>query len=550
MVLQPNLRLHRCMGLGIAVLAMAWALGAHGHELPAAAFSMQSLRPSPGGDDGWLGRSATLPASGTWQALAAAHYARAPLRFTAQGHKQTVLGDLSMGEFGALVGLPADWAVGLVLPVAFQIRGGGPNIVQLQRDPVAPALGDLRLEGRRRLWSGKLGTGDGQFGAAAVWNLPTADATSWLGGAHALSLQVFFGGNWGPWRADAGLGTRLTGSAEHRIHPLKTDGTLDHATDAVALRAGSTGDLWAGVGGSFLDGQLAARGELRATVGLVDTVPASSAVVDAVASARWRFAPWLHAVVALGGSPTGGAGSAGVRMLAGLQFAPAELPSDQDADGLDDKVDRCPSQAEDKDGFGDGDGCPDLDDDDDGVIDTKDRCRLVPEDRDGFEDSDGCPDLDDDGDGIADTKDLCPRKPEDKDGRDDDDGCPDLDDDGDGIADKDDLCPQQAERVNGYEDADGCPDFAPGEAPPPIGLPEPATPPVAPPPAPVAPPTPAPAAPPAKPAPPAGKAVSPPAGTAATPAKASPAPKDPPATKDPATGDDGKPKVKVKPIAP
>ncbi len=523
----------------MGVAAILFAPGVRAHQPAAAAFSMQTLRPSAGGDDGWLGRSAALPAAGQWQALAGAHYARAPLRFTAQGLKQTVLGDLSMGEFGALVGLPADWAVGVVLPVAFQIRGGGPNLVQLTAEPKAPALGDLRLEGRKRLWNGKLGSGEGQFGAAAVWGLPTADDASWLGGAHALSLQAFFGGAWGPWRLDAGAGARMTATAEHTIHPLKTDGTLDHNAQLVALRAGSTADVWAGVGGSFLDGQLTARGELRATLGLVDTVPAASSVVDAMASARWRLLPWLHGQVGLGGSPSGGAGSAGVRLVAGLQFAPAELPSDQDGDGLDDKLDRCPAQAEDKDGFGDGDGCPDLDDDDDGVADVRDRCRLVPEDRDGFEDGDGCPDLDDDGDGIADAKDLCPRKPEDKDGRDDDDGCPDLDDDGDGILDKDDLCPQQPERKNGFEDTDGCPDFAPGEAPPPIGLSEPATPaaeaPAAP--APPPPPAPSPAGPPAK---------APPAAKPAAPAK----PKDKPPAADAPPADDGKPKVKVKPIAP
>ncbi|MBM4341869.1 MAG: thrombospondin type 3 repeat-containing protein [Deltaproteobacteria bacterium] len=447
-----------------------------------------------------------------------------------------------MGEFGALVGLPAQLALGLVVPVAFQVRGGGPNLVQLQANPQAPALGDVRVEGRKGLWTGSVGGGDGQVGAAAVWNLPTADATSWLGGAHALSLQAFFGGTWGPWRADAGLGARLTAAAEHRLHPLKGDGTLDHTTDVVALRAGSTADIWAAAGHTLLDGQLLVRGELRATVGVITTVPDRSAVVDAVASVRWRFFPWLHGLAGVGGSPTAGAGSAGVRVLAGLQFSPGELPSDVDGDGLDDKVDRCPAQAEDRDGFADADGCPDTDDDDDGVPDVRDRCRMVPEDRDGFEDGDGCPDLDDDGDGIVDTKDLCPRKPEDHDGRDDDDGCPDLDDDGDGIADKDDLCPQQPERKNGYEDADGCPDFAPGEAPPPIGLPEPATPESAPapaaPPAPVAPGAPSPA--PAKAPDPAAKKAPPPAPSAGK----APPPKDAPPSED------GKPKVKVKPIAP
>jgi outer membrane protein OmpA-like peptidoglycan-associated protein len=67
--------------------------------------------------------------------------------------------------------------------------------------------------------------------------------------------------------------------------------------------------------------------------------------------------------------------------------------------------------AEDKDGFQDEDGCPDLDNDQDGIPDLADKCPNQPEDKDGFEDEDGCPDLDNDQDGIPDASDLCPNQP-------------------------------------------------------------------------------------------------------------------------------------------
>lgn len=98
------------------------------------------------------------------------------------------------------------------------------------------------------------------------------------------------------------------------------------------------------------------------------------------------------------------------------------------------------------------------DKDKDGIPNKKDSCPEVPEDKDGFEDIDGCPDLDNDNDGIVDLKDKCPNEAEDKDGFMDEDGCPDPDNDNDRILDTADKCPNEAEVYNGFEDEDGCPD--------------------------------------------------------------------------------------------
>ena len=135
------------------------------------------------------------------------------------------------------------------------------------------------------------------------------------------------------------------------------------------------------------------------------------------------------------------------------------VDADRDGDGIPDSKDKCPDDPEDRDGFEDDDGCPELDNDKDGIPDNDDKCPNEPETKNGFQDEDGCPDgLDRDKDGIPDEQDKCPDQPEDKDGFEDDDGCPDPDNDKDRIPDKFDKCPTEPETYNGIDDEDGCPD--------------------------------------------------------------------------------------------
>ena len=65
---------------------------------------------------------------------------------------------------------------------------------------------------------------------------------------------------------------------------------------------------------------------------------------------------------------------------------------DPDGDGIASQDDLCPNAAEDKDGFEDDDGCPDLDNDKDRIADKHDKCPNEPETYNGFDDDDGCPD--------------------------------------------------------------------------------------------------------------------------------------------------------------
>jgi OmpA-OmpF porin, OOP family len=84
-------------------------------------------------------------------------------------------------------------------------------------------------------------------------------------------------------------------------------------------------------------------------------------------------------------------------------------------------------------------GCPDTDGD--GIEDKLDECPTVA----GLKELNGCPDRDHDG--ITDKKDLCP----DKFGLAEFHGCPDTD--GDGVPDNEDNCPM----VAGTKENNGCP---------------------------------------------------------------------------------------------
>ncbi len=182
----------------------------------------------------------------------------------------------------------------------------------------------------------------------------------------------------------------------------------------------------------------------------------------------------LPALQVFGGAGFGlsaGYATPDLRVFAGVRWSPRFF--DRDGDGVGDAEDRCPSDPEDRDGFEDADGCPDLDNDKDTVADTRDRCPDVagdpaehgcpPGDRDGdgvVDEEDSCPDQrgvpslqgcpDRDGDGVGDAEDACPDEP----GLAEHQGCPLRDRDGDGLTDDQDACPDQP----GPAVFKGCPD--------------------------------------------------------------------------------------------
>ncbi len=191
-----------------------------------------------------------------------------------------------------------------------------------------------------------------------------------------------------------------------------------------------------------------------------------SSGLEGMFGVRWWVVPNLAIEAGAAVGLVQGVGTPAFRFLTGVSWAPRE--SDGDGDGIDDAIDVCPLEAEDKDGYADLDGCPEADNDGDGVADADDQCPQRAEDMNGLKDDDGCPDSDVDGDGKLDVVDRCPDAPEDPDGYQDDDGCPEADNDGDGVLDGTDQCPVVAEPETAAV-RDGCPDEIAGSggAPPP-----------------------------------------------------------------------------------
>lgn len=460
----------RLLASSLATALLLVGLAAPGLAATAPALNAQSFQPAAGLHDGSLTRTIQLQGTDAWHALASLHYTRKALRFINSSgdtrQVQTVLGDLWMLDVGGSYGY-GSWIFEAGLPTAVVVRGGGPPLSQTAA-PQAPAFGDLRLGVRRHLLKLDPGAGVLDLGVRLGYALPTAAAGSWLGGsgtevdAAALATWAM-----GPWLVAMDAGVRLQAREAltvQAVDPATGLGALDKGKPVTfeALSSGSVALLRALVGRSLLEGRLRLRAEAQYRLAIAADVTRDQDLFELHGDADWALGRGVWRVFAGGGTATTSSwGSAQARLQVGLRFTPGLLPSDRDADGIDDRDDRCPDKAEDRDGYEDGDGCPELDNDGDGVPDSRDRCPLVAEDLDGVDDADGCPDPDNDGDGVLDARDRCPTVAEDRDQHEDADGCPDPDNDKDGIADVDDLCPDKAENINGFEDQDGCPDVAP-----------------------------------------------------------------------------------------
>lgn len=254
-------------------------------------------------------------------------------------------------------------------------------------------------------------------------------------------------------RANAGYRFQPGGISTFRDEPLMPG---DPAT-MEELSAGSVLPVGAGLSVAVVKSKVELLGEVYGAIPLEGD---GYLPLEAIAGARFYLAKSSYLTFGGGtGLARGKAGSPDARAFLGIVFEPRT--GDRDGDGIKDRYDACPDSPEDRDGFEDEDGCPELDNDKDGIADDEDDCPLVPEDRDGIDDEDGCPEGeigDRDGDGIIDDEDQCPDDPEDVDGFEDEDGCPDPDNDQDGILDVDDLCPDVPEDIDNFEDSDGCPE--------------------------------------------------------------------------------------------
>ncbi|WNG14531.1 Ig-like domain-containing protein [Cystobacter fuscus] len=430
---------------------------------------VQRYKPGPGATDILGVHGSRVDNHLGWHLGASVNYASNPLGFynpaTDRFVYELVAHQATLDVMGSL-SLWNRFELGVVLPITYQASESEAGFTPSFAQGVAGAgLGDVRLVPKLNLVSSE------NFGLGLVVPvlLPSAGGEAFRGGAGVSArpqLVVEWGRDRGA-RLVANLGANI--QREEQLRNLRTGTELMYALGAQI---------------PFSE-KLALRANLAGSYGLNYT-GFGALPLEVLAALQYRFSPGLSAH--LGGGPglTRGYGTPAFRVFAGIDWhqpgerastapkaapteeatpaapaAPAAAPVDTDGDGIPDTADKCPTKAEDKDGFEDQDGCPDRDNDKDGRPDVTDRCPNEPETINGFQDEDGCPDAstkDSDGDGLLDSKDKCPLQAEDKDGFQDEDGCPDPDNDQDGVPDTKDQCPNEPEVINGVKDEDGCPD--------------------------------------------------------------------------------------------
>jgi OmpA-OmpF porin, OOP family len=325
-------------------------------------------------------------------------YANRPVALTAGGSSLTsarpLENQLAM-DLVANVGLGARAAVGVDLPMFLYQNGttGLSNAVVTNGSVPATGLGDLTVTGKGAIITNQ----DGGFGLAVLGavSVPTGDTQSFMGEGSTTvtarvavdyslviaSLQASFGYMlrsehhlWPDAPGGIVFGDELPWSIGLLLHPgfLRSLDPGDRQTWELAFH----GALPAGPVGPFGTGQPGSQA----------LSPALFAFSDRISLGRYR-----DTFVLLGGD-VGVARAVGVptfRGIVALGWAPRS--HDRDGDGVPDDVDQCPGIAEDRDGFEDNDGCPEMDNDEDGIPDAFDACPLVKGIPDPDPKRNGCP---------------------------------------------------------------------------------------------------------------------------------------------------------------
>ncbi|MBA3821419.1 MAG: OmpA family protein [Deltaproteobacteria bacterium] len=270
----------------------------------------------------------------------------------------------SLGLFGRL-------ELGLHLPVHLLYDGdpyasGGTTLA------ASAGLGDLRFVPKVVL----VRSGDLEshvlLGLAAPVSVPTGDEAAFRGaGGVTVEPKLLFAAHLGKLGLGFDVGYRWR--AEHPValpwgDEITLGPWLSYAlTDALTGRLEVYGGKQVGSDVDGADFPLELLGGVDHRFGdLAVYGGAALGVIDGIGAPDFRFV-------------------AGVRYRQGV--AERQGFADTDGDGLVDKDDDCHREAEDVDGFRDGDGCPEPDNDGDGIADGDDECPELS----GEADRRGCP---------------------------------------------------------------------------------------------------------------------------------------------------------------
>jgi outer membrane protein OmpA-like peptidoglycan-associated protein len=370
-----------------------------------------ALDPSPAGDRAFIVERAAAHGRTAPSLRVATDYASAPLVLKNRGEVlDRVVGHQLWVHAAASISLAHRLVLHAVLPLVVA-EGGDAPIASGATAPRATggmSFGDVRLGARYRFF---------ESSDDAVMKIDVALASSvWLPTAN----EGYAGDG-----ALRGRGALLVEGTTTRVYWIFNGGLRTRPYEAlpavIPSRVGTAISFGLGAG-FYADARQ--RLALGVEVATDLAVGGSTRLFDprgtlghALATAHFkpRGGPF-EIGVALGPGFGSGPGSADFRALAlvGFAFEQAAPPSDEDSDGIPDKVDACidlrgvPSEDPVL------NGCPaaPIDRDGDGIPDENDACPGVPGESTRVKGTHGCPiSPDGDRDGVPDERDACPSQP-------------------------------------------------------------------------------------------------------------------------------------------
>ncbi len=387
------------LALSVGLPSLALAASARADEQPSA--DLRGTFAPMHHDAGLSFEPADSPETGDITGVARLSYGFRPvvLREASGAIAYRVVEHQFTGDVAVGVGIAGRLTLGLDLPLLLGQTGddltAAPEAQALVGEQPVPvtSLGDPGLRAKVTLLKPERAAGKVRGVALAVderFTLPLGDERSFLAEGGVASLtRVLFDAYPGVVSVHAHAGVKLRSDTGSYACPLATpeDECLSRFGHELPLGVGlalHTHELGIDphdLGTILLEG----RGHLPLSPVTPDqsTLPAG---YFASIGGRLRAGD-VAFLAAVELALSDGVGSAPFRATLGLSFAPRER--DSDGDGAPDSSDKCPTWAEDQDGFEDSDGCPEMDNDADGVPDGLDACRDVP--GPAGENESGCP---------------------------------------------------------------------------------------------------------------------------------------------------------------
>jgi OmpA-OmpF porin, OOP family len=382
-------------------------------------------------------------------------WAHKPLvSYAPDGSERTaVVKDQVFVHVGASMVLVDRIRFGLNLPVAVFQQGTTATLNGVTYSPAEKTtLGDVRLGGDVRL-VGEYGSPFTLAFGVQVF-VPTGTRSQWTGdGRVRVVPRLQAAGDIGPFVYAARIGAAYRALEE----------------DFAGSKVGSELTFGASAGARLLDKSLVIGPEIFGTTVFNDAFMRKSTPFELIFGAHYTIEKDLRVGAGIGPGLTRGFGAPQFRALLSVEWAPAfeeekkplpvtppppPAPKDDDADGIINEKDACPTVP----GVANPDpkknGCP-SDKDNDGIYDTDDACPELAGIKSDDPKKNGCP-PDGDNDGIYDVDDACPTVAGVKSEDPKKNGCP-PDKDGDGIIDPEDACPEVPGPKNEDPKKNGCP---------------------------------------------------------------------------------------------